>query len=275
MSSSGKRGAEPGGLGLAVPPVGPGVCATCHGPARDGPPMCWCCRAVSALLEPVSDGCPLVVPVALCRTGDPLHTVLRGYKDSPVVAGRRHFAARLGAHLSGFLSVHGACIARTSGSTWDCVAVVPSSTRTAGAGGQRRVAAPEHPLRPVVGAVPCLSGLVGIDMRRGAGSADHLVPDPAAFEVDGEVCGRKVLLVDDTWVTGARMRSAAAALGAAGAEVVAMVVAGRAVGALDTSTVPAVARWWRWAEARGSHGGVTSRAPCCFAKCAGASDAHR
>jgi hypothetical protein len=196
-----------------------------------------------------------------------LHTVLRGYKDSPAVAGRRHFAWRLGAHLSGFLSAHGACIARASGSTWDSVAVVPSSTRTGSTRGRRHVVLADHPLSQVVGAVPCLSGLARIDMKRGAGSADHLNPDHAAFEVDCEARGRRVLLIDDMWVTGARMRSAAAAIGGAGAEVVAMVVAGRAVGALPSTTVPAVSRWWRWAEQRGRHGGVPSSAPCCLANC--------
>jgi phosphoribosylpyrophosphate synthetase len=56
-----------------------------------------------------------------------------------------------------------------------------------------------------------------------------------------DVRGRRVLVVDDTWVTGARARSAAAALALAGAQVVAALVIGRAV---DPDASPAVARWW-------------------------------
>jgi len=112
------RPVGPSGLGVPVPPGGPGVCATCHGPARDGRRECWCCRAVAAALGHGPGPSP-VVPVALCRTGDRLHSVLRGYKDAPAVAARRHFARGLGVHLAGFLSAHGACIAKAAGSHWD------------------------------------------------------------------------------------------------------------------------------------------------------------
>lgn len=252
------------GLGLPVPPAGPGVCVTCHGPARDGRGECWCCRAVSAALGGAGSS-PLVVPVALCRTGDRLHAVLRGYKDAPAVAARRHFARRVGMHLSGFLGAHGACIATAAGASWDSVAVVPSSTRP---GGARRGSAPApHPLGEVVGTVTHLSGLARVEIVRGPGSADHLAPRPDAFAVAGDARGRRVLLLDDTWVTGARMQSAAAALVSAGAEVVAMVVAGRAVGAVGTGRVPALERWWEWARTRGPQAETVARAPCCLAHC--------
>jgi len=206
-----------------------------------------------------------VVPVALCRTGDRLHAVLRGYKDAPAVAARRHFARGLGVHLAGFLSAHGACIADAAGSHWDSVAVVPSSARMPGA--RCRLAAP-HPLAEVLGSIPHLSGLARVEIGRGPGSADHLAPAAKAFEVGGEAAGRRVLLVDDTWVTGARMQSASAALVESGAQVVAMVVAGRAVGSVDTAPVPALERWWRWAEARGRRVGGVAPGPCCMANCA-------
>ncbi len=253
------------GLGLPVPRAGPGVCATCHGPARDGRRECWCCRALSAALGRGDGPSPPVVPVALCRTGDRLHTVLRGYKDAPVVAARRHFAYRVGVHLSGFLGAHAGCIAVAAGSRWDSVAVAPSTTRPQGA--CRRLSPPSsHPLWKVVGAIPQLSGLLRVEIGRGAGSAHHLAPDPDAFAVGGEARGRRVLLLDDTWVTGARMQSAAASLVDAGAEVVALVVAGRTVGAVGAAPVPALERWWGWAEARGQ--GTVARGSCCLADCA-------
>ncbi|HLN42743.1 MAG TPA: hypothetical protein VK215_09830 [Acidimicrobiales bacterium] len=258
------RPVGPSGLGVPVPPGGPGVCATCHGPARDGRRECWCCRAVAAALGHGPGPSP-VVPVALCRTGDRLHSVLRGYKDAPAVAARRHFARGLGVHLAGFLSAHGACIAKAAGSHWDSVAVVPSSARNPGA---RCRLSPPHPLAEVLGSIPHLSGLASVEISRGPGSVDHLAPAAKAFEVAGEAAGRRVLLVDDTWVTGARMQSAAAALVEGGAQVVAMVVAGRAVGSVDPASVPALERWWRWAEARGRRVGEVARGPCCMANCA-------
>jgi orotate phosphoribosyltransferase len=51
--------------------------------------------------------------------------------------------------------------------------------------------------------------------------------------VGGAVAGADVLLVDDTWVSGASAQSAAAALKAAGARRVALVVIGRHVDPAD------------------------------------------
>jgi len=207
-----------------------------------------------------------VVPAALYRMGDPLHSVLRGCKDAPAVAARRHFAGRLGVQLSEFLGAHRRCIA-AAGATWDSVAVVPSSTRTPHGPDRRAgpgaVSGSGHPLGPVVATMSWMSGLTRLDIGRGAGTARHLAPSPAAFAVGADAKGRRVLLLDDTWVTGARARSAAAALGRAGAAVVAIVVAGRAVGAFGTATVPGVEKWWRWAEAQNADGS----ARCCLAPC--------
>lgn len=270
------------GRGLGVPPAGPGVCGMCHGPARDGRALCWCCRAVSVALDPTPGSlrCPVVVPAALYRTGDRLHRVLRGYKDASAVTARRHFAGRLGVHLSEFLGSHGPCIAGVAGATWDSVAVVPSSTRTPCDAHRLALPGAGHPLGSVVEAMSCLSGLARIDIARGTGTAQHLAPAHDAFVVGDEARGRRVLLLDDTWVTGARVRSAAVALGRGGAEVVAIVVAGRAVGGVEAATVPAVAKWWRWAEAQVAsgaapstahntlHDGVRTRARCCVTPCA-------
>jgi hypothetical protein len=261
-------GADRGsGLGLSVPPVGPGVCAVCHGPARDGRPECWCCRAVSSALGGDAVGCPRVVPIGLCRTGDGLHSVLRGYKDAPAISARRHFASRLSSYYAAFLHAHGACVAGAADSTWDSVAVVPSSARGRHRCGRSGEPRPGHPLVSVVGAVASLAVLDRIVLAPGAAPVDHLAPDPAAFAVSGGAQGRKVLLLDDTWVTGARVRSAAAALAAAGAEVVAVVVAGRSVGAVDKAPVPSLARWWQWAEDRDRRSPL-ERGPCCLADCA-------
>ncbi len=191
--------------------------------------------------------------------------MLRGYKDAPAVAARRHFAGRLGVQLSEFLGAHRRCIAAAA-ATWDSIAVVPSSTRTPhdpDGAVPGVVSGSRHPLGPVVATMSSMSGLTLLDIGRGTGTVRHLAPSPAAFAVGADAKGRRVLLLDDTWVTGARARSAAVALGRAGAEVVAIVVAGRAVGAFGTATVPAVERWWRWAEAQDAHGS----ARCCLAGC--------
>jgi predicted amidophosphoribosyltransferase len=217
-----------------------------------------------------------VVPAALYRTGDRLHRVLRGYKDASAVTARQHFARCLGVHLAEFVYTHGPCIERAAGATWDSIAVVPSSTRTPD--DRPRVAPPAgHPLSRVVTAMSCLSALRRVDIGRGSGTARHLAPSRHAFVVGAEARGRRVLLFDDTWVTGARARSAAAALGHAGAEVVAVIVAGRAVGAVESAPAAGVATWWHWAEGRAARrtelsaarGRASSKGPCCVVPCLG------
>ncbi|GEM_PF-482891 len=241
-------------LGRAVPPTGPGVCRVCHGPARDGWARCWACRVQDSSPHVPS---PPVVPVALYAVGDPLHRVLRRYKDGTVPQARRHFAARLVEHLAAFFVHHTRCLTAAYG-PWSAVAVVPSSAA-------RRVQG-RHPFEAVVASVPMLRDVPRLHLVPGSGSAAHLSPDPAAFAVvDPPVRGSAVLLLDDTWTTGARLRSAAAALVQAGARVGVAVVAGRAV---DLRAMPAPAA--RRADRLGS--GVTPAtlsAPtrCCLPAC--------
>ena len=250
-------------FGVPVPRAGPGVCSICHGPARDGGADCWCCRTVGLGLGSETFPRPVVVPVSLCRPGDPLHRALRGYKDAPVVAARHHFAARIVFLLADFVAHHTPCIEGTTDTSWDGLAVVPSSTRpslSSAVAGCRR---DSHPLAPIVrSAFPGTDSLV--ELERGGGASCHLQPDPLAFDVVGDVTGRRVLVIDDTWVTGARMRSAADALRRAGAHVVALVVLGRLV---DPGAVSGNARWWSWAESSSRREGAVARGPCCLKLC--------
>ncbi len=60
-------------------------------------------------------------------------------------------------------------------------------------------------------------------MHRGASRSYS----PLRYFAFAELAGARALLIDDLWTTGSSAQSAAAALRAAGAEVVAMVVIGR------------------------------------------------
>ena len=187
----------PGG---PVPAPGPGVCARCHGPARDGAPECWCCRRVGAVLGEAPGTGPPATALALCRPGDALHGALRRYKDAPAVEARRHHVALLGAMLSDFFA-HGAEGLRAGHGAWQAVAVVPSSARGS---------ATTAPFMNVVDSVVSLRGTARVALRRGPGRAGHLAPARDAFRLLGPPPDGGVLLLDDTWVTGARARSAAA-----------------------------------------------------------------
>ena len=67
-------------------------------------------------------------------------------------------------------------------------------------------------------------------------------PNPDRFSAERSTAGASVLLLDDTWVSGASAQSAAAALKRAGARHVAVVVLGRHVDPADRLGGPLAAR---------------------------------
>lgn len=241
-------------MGVPPPTAGPGVCRRCHGPSAQGP-ECWCCREVGRLLAQDPGSGPGLVPLALCRPGDALHGVLRRYKDAPALSARRHHAGVLAEMLQAFLARHGSCLEQAVG-PWDTLTLVPSTVRPPATGQAAR------PLDVVVSRVGELQGLYRLDLERGPGRARHLAPAPDAFRLAGssaaDTSPRRVLVLDDTWVTGARARSAAAALASAGAMVVAVVAIGRTV---DPEAAPRLARWWE------RHASAPWSGRCCLGGC--------
>jgi hypothetical protein len=159
---------------------------------------------------------------------------LRRYKDAPAVAARHHFSAVLARLLAAFLRSHLRCLEQSVG-LWDVLAVVPSSSRRPASW------VTLCPFDAVVGIVGELARWPRLGLTGGAGRAAHLRPATDAFVVTGLTAGSRVLLLDDTWVTGARARSAAAAIAGAGGHVVATVVIGRSV---DPTAAPRLQEWW-------------------------------
>lgn len=212
------------------PPPGPTVCPRCWGPTRPGRGECWCCRRVGlAIGEPPGVGPPVVVG-ALCRPGDTLHRLLRGYKDGPVAAARRHHVVVLGGLLEAALATWWDDVAGGV----DAVVPVPSSGR--GVGPQ-----PPCPVADLVGATARLSCLPVVRLGRGPSPCGHLHPSASAFAAPPELSGRRVLVIEDTWVTGARARSASATVVRAGGHVVAVAVVGRV---MDPQRSPWRSAWW-------------------------------
>jgi hypothetical protein len=146
-----------------------------------------------------------------------------GYKESPVPEARARFSPMVRDLFDGFLAAHAACLARDA--PVDLVLAVPSTARPSGA-----------PLATVGGLGEVvhnrLRARLRVDLlRRGPGRLGHMRPRRDGFVVPGDrrlgVRGRHVVVLDDTYVSGARAQSAAAALRLAGAASVQIVVAGR------------------------------------------------
>ena len=78
-------------------------------------------------------------------------------------------------------------------------------------------------------AVPALRPSFIRTMEPGSAPIDHGAASDDGYRVTANVDGRRLLLIDDTYTSGARVQSAASALQLAGASLVAVVVVGRII----------------------------------------------
>ena len=193
------------------PRCGPGVCTTCFN-FTDGYTRCYACDHGRPVLDAVA-------PISYSVAREQLHHALASYKRLDGEVARR-LGASLAAILWRFLADHEACLAHAAGTDrFEIVTIVPSGDR-------RRDE--RHPLRWIVGE------LVGPTrdrherlLRRSDAEVAPRSFSPKKFVAARPIEGRSVLLIDDTWTTGASAQSAAAALKAAGAGPTASVVIGR------------------------------------------------
>lgn len=186
------------------------TCPTCTGPLPCGP-----CRTAATLLGPLRADATAFC--ALAVAGDALAADLLAYKHPHVPAPARAAAARrLADRLRAWLRGNEAHLAQAAGvAAFDTVTGVPSTLG--------RVS---HPLERLLGAAAGPRAWPLLLPAEGARASPRGF-SPRRFEVLAPVTGRRVLLVDDAWVTGAHAQSAAAALKAAGAAGVAVLAIGR------------------------------------------------
>lgn len=167
------------------------------------------------------------MPVHLCPVPGPLYAVLKGYKESPIAELRRQCSRRVLALLGRFFGAHGACVSAAIGGEVDVVMPVPSSSRPGRASLEGVCGLPEL----ILGALGRQASWVPATLQRADGHVGHMQPHARAFAVPRSsrtaVSGARVLLLDDTYVSGSRAQSAGAALRGAGARSVLIVPIGR------------------------------------------------
>jgi predicted amidophosphoribosyltransferase len=201
---------------LSAPrPEAAGLCRVCRGPARRSTAHCFQCELhVQCAPGSLAD---VVLPVVFAPKGSPVAQFLWQYKASGHAAASAGKALLL-ALLLVFLRDHGACAWRSAGLGCPThVAVVPTARGRPG----------EHPLRRLI--APYLGlpwAWLSCSNRPDQRERDL---DPLRFRA-ALVPGARVLLLDDTWTTGASAQSAAMALRRAGARSVTTVVIARHVG---------------------------------------------
>lgn len=194
-----------------VPPAGPGVCEVCHGPVDLAYSTCFSCNQTRGQVQRPTDR---VVPISLCENLSHLHYVLRMYKDGHDEEVRDPYRQRIAATLARFLSQHRGCLGE-----WDVLTTIPSGRLRQG----------EHPLVQALRLVPSLWEDFAELLAVGANPPTHNQARDGAYEVVDDVNGLNILILDDTFTTGAAAQSAASSLQTAGGKVVAVVPVARYV----------------------------------------------
>jgi predicted amidophosphoribosyltransferase len=194
-----------------VPPGTESSCSICL-TFTDGFARCYNCQFGPQHI----DG---VLPISYSVHLGQLHTALYSYKRSLGDVARR-FQADLSAVLWRFLEQHEQCLAAQLGiDGFDLVTTVPSSSTE-----RDQV----HPLRHMVGSIvqPTRDRYERLLVRSGSEVPERTV-DLSKFSAERAIEDETVLLIDDTWTTGANVQSAAGSLKDAGASRVGAVVIGR------------------------------------------------
>jgi hypothetical protein len=207
-----------GSLGPALPD-----CAVCRGPVHPGYARCYQCERHDLLGHGLL--ADAVVPVSYTIRGTALARDLWRYKSGLAPAAPARAVLAL---LLAFLHDHGDCV-------WRHAAMPPPGRLAVVPTGNGRPG--PHPLLGLVS--PYLRRpTCPLAMRPGYQGRDL---DLDRFRADRVPAGASVLLLDDTWVSGASAQSAAAALKLAGAGHVAIVVLGRHISPDDRAAAPLLA----------------------------------
>lgn len=199
-----------------MPYAEPGICAVCRRGVV-GYKRCFKCAR-----EPLGvgrGGADVVAMVSLAPSDGQLAFELVNYKRAATSpSGRDRFTVGLAAVLWTWLADHERCVAEAAGvHRFSIVTTVPSSNARFGA----------HPLVRLVSGVVVGSSERYRDLLAPAATGLGRGFSPDRFAAVERLSGDAVLVIDDTWTTGAHAHGAAAALRAAGAGPVAVVAIGR------------------------------------------------
>lgn len=195
---------------LVLPPgARAGTCPWCHGLLSDGDAMCFNCDENSRAL----DGLQPIIPISLYAKPSPLRDWLTFYKDDGDIAADPNARDAIGTVLERFF---------TENHEWatslgaDGAIVVPSTLRP-----------PPHPLAVLLQERGSLPFEVMYGLSRTSANLGHNQPNKDAFAAGEDLRGKRLLLLDDVYTSGARAQSAAYALRRVGADIAALCVIGR------------------------------------------------
>ena len=199
---------------VPMPPDAPDVCPFCRTGKDAGAATCRSCEIVRGQ---VSDPCKIVIPVSYYRTPSPLRERMHDYKQSPDPLIQLAQSKIVAGILARYIDEHGEVLADAFGD-WDEVVAVPSTNNSFPSALVRALAKDYSNL------------MVPVDwLTVGTGAMQFNQASESGFVPVADLGGTSVLLIDDTFTTGARMHSAAHALQSAGVDVIAGLVVARKI----------------------------------------------
>ena len=202
---------------LPVLPKGDGICPVCHGLPSAGSLYCYQCREARSSLPETAK---VVGFIALAVKGEQLATDLWVYKSSRTHEARIRPQLGIAAVLWRWLSLHEGCLASASGvDGFPVVTTVPSATHRH-----------PHPLATIVSStVGATSGRYVELLKPSDSTYDERAISPKRYIAARTPTGdsEPVLIIDDTFTSGAHIQSAAACLSEAGYGPIAALCIGR------------------------------------------------
>lgn len=198
----------------AVPEIVWGeTCDQCFGIVSDFS-RCWSCKKLFG--EAPSELSGMMVPMSTARNPSPWYSKLVGYKN---FEGEQQFAVAALSHL--FVTTHQTKIEGLLGGEIDAITIVPST---------RGKTFDNQPLRRTLERSPFFRGKLKplVSYRTGT-SVPRQTYTPRAFPCTREAESARILLVEDTWVSGSKAVSTAGALLEAGAKSVVIATVARLV----------------------------------------------
>ena len=190
------------------------VCPMC----RSGRTSSELCRSCTVTSGQVAYPCQMVIPISFYETPSRLRDRMHDFKEHADAAVRVAECRAVASILGRYVHEHGDALADRFGE-WDASVAVPST---------------HHDDAPVLQTAveSNFSGVLAPFERplgRGSEEMKFLQASETGFAVHGDVAGRSLLLVDDTFTTGARLQSAHHALVEAGAVIPAAIVVTRKI----------------------------------------------
>jgi predicted amidophosphoribosyltransferase len=200
---------------LIVPPkLAPGICPVCRGIIYEQAEICTNCLENSSAL---GVSCSPLIPVSLYSKPSLLRDWLTTYKSGDDHLAAPDAGAAIALIFQKFFEANRSRLSSVDPNT-QYVVVVPSTIRPA-----------PHPLELVLNAIPDLGTPVRAVLQRTIGPLGHNQPNKEAFEVNTDVSGHSIVLVDDVYTSGARAQSASYRLRAAGAQIRHLIALGRRI----------------------------------------------